>query len=456
MELPRFCGRIAINERTNVIIPSPINRRCFLGRLASAVPAAVVLPASLQSLLAASAEDDPVGRLIESIAVLKVTGPGNAIPGLNRQWHVNPSHLYPERRPPVYRENPQPSAARGSITHNYVRIRTRNGLEGLYGLVDNEAIAPVLEQLRSVLIGQDALNVEKLWDLMYRSNRHARAGHFMMAISCLDCALWDWRGKYYDAPVYELLGGATRKTIKACGSTAGFSAEPGRMAAKCAELLGQGFDYQKWFFTVSAWDGAKGLNTAIDTVRILREAIGPDGELMFDAFSSWDLPFARQWARAVERYRPAGIEEPFPVADLESYKHFRGTTTIPVATGEHLYNRWEVQQFLSNDAAQIIQTDPEWCGGVSELVKICHLASIYGAKVVPQGHNIHAALHVVASQSPAVCPMVEYFVNYMPDKTHFQKEPPLTDNGWIGLPTRPGFGIELDENQITRTEVLPA
>ena len=129
---------------------------------------------------------------------------------------------------------------------------------------------------------------------------------------------------------------------------------------------------------------------------------------------------------------------------------------MPIATGEHIYNRWETHQYLKQGAAQIIQTDPEWCGGVSELVKICNLASTYGAKVIPHGHNIHAALHVVASQSPGVCPMVEYLIAYMPDKGHFQKNPPVPQNGHIELPTGPGFGIELDQSKIEKMDVLPA
>jgi L-alanine-DL-glutamate epimerase-like enolase superfamily enzyme len=129
---------------------------------------------------------------------------------------------------------------------------------------------------------------------------------------------------------------------------------------------------------------------------------------------------------------------------------------VPIATGEHIYNRWEAHQYLKQGAVQILQTDPEWCGGVSELVKICNLASTYGAKVIPHGHNIHAALHVVASQSPAVCPMVEYLIAYVPEKMHFQKRPLLTDNGRFDLPTGPGFGIELDTGKIEKMDVLTA
>ncbi|HEY4337653.1 MAG TPA: enolase C-terminal domain-like protein, partial [Puia sp.] len=113
-----------------------------------------------------------------------------------------------------------------------------------------------------------------------------------------------------------------------------------------------------------------------------------------------------------------------------------------------------VLEFLKAGAIEIVQADPEWCGGVSELVKICSLASAYGAKVFPHGHNIHAALHVVASQSPDVCPLVEYLINHMPYKLHFQKDPLQTVNGILPLPKKPGFGIEFDEGKISRKKVL--
>ena len=436
------------------------DRRDVLSLLARGVPAAALLPSAAitgSGVLAAQPPDaGREGRVIEAVEVLRVSGPVEVVPGVDRQWNSNPIHVYDARRPPAYRDDPAATPVRQTRTHHFVRVRTKSGLEGIYGYVDPEAVGPIVSQIARLLIGNDALAVEALWDQMYRGNRHARAGHYMMGLSALDCALWDWRGRYYGAPVYELLGGATRNPVKAYGSCLGFSVEPGPMAARAKALRAQGFDFQKWFFATGPGDGTPGLNAAIDMVRVLREALGADAEVMFDAFSAWDLQFARRWATAVEPYRPYWIEEAFPAADIDSFAALARQTTIPVATGEHFYNRWEAQQYLKAGAATILQADPEWCGGVSELVKICHLASAYGAMVIPHGHNIHAALHVVASQSPAVCPMVEFLINYMPDKVHFQKQPPFTRNGRIALPSAPGFGIELDEAKIEKTEIVPA
>lgn len=415
-----------------------------------------MLPGSLQELLGQSQDRGRNGRLIEAVEVVKVTGTREVLQGVNRQGNLQPLYIYKEHKPEQFVDPENPKMGNQTLTHNYVRIRTRNGLEGFYGSVDSEAVDTIIGQLGRFLIGKDAMAVEQLWDQMYRLNRHGRAGHFMMAISYLDNCLWDWRGRYFGAPVYELLGGPTRNPIKVYGSCLGFSIQPEAMARKSAELKAAGFDYQKWFIFNGPSEGPEGLRKAIDMVRILRESVGPEAELMFDAFNGWTLQFAKQWAEAVEQYRPGWIEEAFMTADLESFIRLSKATNIPVATGEHFYNRWDVQKFLQADAIQIVQADPEWCGGVSELLKICHVASVFGAQVVPHCHNVHAALHVGASQSPALVPFGEYLIVHVPNKVYFQKDPPVTDNGWVTLSDRPGFGIELDEAKIEKTEIMSA
>jgi L-alanine-DL-glutamate epimerase-like enolase superfamily enzyme len=276
----------------------------------------------------------------------------------------------------------------------------------------------------------------------------------MMGISAVDNALWDIRGKYFKAPVFELLGGPTRKEVRVYGSCLGYSVEKGKAGPKAKQLYDQGFLQQKWFLAYSPSDGNAGLDKNIELVEELRSALGPNAQIMFDAFMGWDYPFALSWCKAVEKYRPYWIEEAFPVDHLESFIQLRQNTTIPIATGEHFYSRWEALNFLKAGAIQIVQADPEWCGGVSELIKICNLASSFGAKVFPHGHSIQAALHVVASQSPEVCPLVEYLIVHVPHKLHFQKNPPLTTNGILALPQNPGFGIELDEAKIDQQEIL--
>ncbi|HEU0120417.1 MAG TPA: enolase C-terminal domain-like protein [Bryobacteraceae bacterium] len=390
---------------------------------------------------------------ISAVEMIRVEGRRKTEAGDAKGQHqVNPLHIYEEHRPAEYHERTKPAGEVRASAY-YLRIATKEGVEGLYGPIDTEAAIVVYQQLRNFLIGKDALAGETLWDKMYRSNRHSRSSHFMMAISAVDNALWDLRGRYFSTPVYRLLGGPTRKQVEVYGSCLGHSVEPERMRKTAAEFKRQGFRHQKWFMPLGPGDGAAGLQKNVDMVRHLREAVGNDADLMFDAFMGWDLNYAVQWAKQVEQYRPRWIEEAFHVDKLESFAALRRATTVPVATGEHFYGRWEVQHFLRADAITVVQADPEWCGGVSELMKICHIASAYDAQVIPHGHSIHSALHVVASQSPMTCPLVEYLISKMSSYYWFEKWDPKPVNGKITLPETPGFGIVLDEAKIEKRTV---
>jgi L-alanine-DL-glutamate epimerase-like enolase superfamily enzyme len=193
----------------------------------------------------------------------------------------------------------------------------------------------------------------------------------------------------------------------------------------------------------------------VDRVRLLREALGPDADLMIDVLFKWDLSYCAMWAARVEQYHLRWFEEPVRSANIDAFVELSHATRVPIATGEHLYHRWDVETFLRDDAIRVVQTDPEWCGGVSELVKICSVASVHGAHVIPHGHSIHAAMHVVASQSPTVCPLVEYLINKIEGEWYsLEKNPPRAVNGTLTLPERPGFGIELDEQKIERRATI--
>ena len=186
----------------------------------------------------------------------------------------------------------------------------------------------------------------------------------------------------------------------------------------------------------------------VEVVRLAREAVGDDVDLMFDAFWQWDLNYALAWARRAEPYRPRWIEEAFPSAHLDAFIEFSRATSIPLATGEHFYGRWDVHNFLKAGAIQVVQSDPEWCGGVSELVKMCALASVHGAQVIPHGHGLHAAMHVVASQPERTCPLVEYLLRSMPGRHWCAKDPPRPVAGMVTLPDGSGFDIALDEGVV--------
>ena len=391
---------------------------------------------------------------IEAVEVWEYRGHRQAVRGVDAQYQVNPLYIYDELRPAPYRDNPNPGPPQPTaVSAYYVRIKAE-GAEGFYGPVEKEAAIVVDEQLKPFLLGKDALAQEKLWDQMYRSNRHARRGHFLMAISAVDNTLWDLRGRYFHTPVYRLLGGPSRSKVEAYASCLGFSLEPDKIQRRALDFKKEGFRFQKWFLAYGPGDGYEGLKKNVETVRLLREAVGDDTELMFDVYSGWDLTYALEWARQAEKYRPRWIEEATQAEKIGSFVELRRGTTIPVASGEHIQGRWEVYDYLKEGALSVIQCDPEWCGGTSELVKICSLASIFDLPVIPHGHSLHAALHVIGSQSPAVCPLAEYLVIKMRSYYHFEKHPLVLQNAHFTLPDGPGYGIEIDEAKIEARELM--
>lgn len=429
-----------------------MNRRDFL-LSAGAGASFAFLPAFARDAFAIDASNDDL--TISEIDLVKLSGRHELVPGLNRQFQVNPLHVYESRRPRPYQDPPASTKSESRpLSHYYVRVRTKGGAEGIYGAIDSEALPPLLNSLRPLVKGEHALAIERVWDVMYRSNRHSRAGHYMMAISAIDNALWDLRGRVLGVPVFRLLGGPTQLPVRVYGSCLGFSIEPVQAARRALQLKKDGFIQQKWFMGYGPGDGARGMDLNVALVKELRAAVGDDVQIMFDAYQGWDLQYALEWCRKVEQYRPYWLEEAVPMSDLEGFIRLSHSTSVPIATGEHLYGRWEAEQFFKADALQFIQADPEWCGGISETVKVAHLASVHGVKLLPHCHNVHAALAIVASQSPAVCPFGEYLINYVPEKLHFLKDAPLTTNGLVTLSEKPGFGLEFDPARVEKQEFL--
>jgi len=387
---------------------------------------------------------------ITGLELIELQGHWQA-PANDHQYQVNPSHVYDDLRPkaPVTTE-PREEAIRAI----YLKLQTDAGIEGVHGPIDKEAAIVVDQQLRSFVIGKDPLAGEAMWDQMQRSNRHSRASHYMMAISAIDNAIWDIRGRYFETPVYRLLGGPTRQSVECYASMLGHSIEPDKARAKAIEFKSKGFRYQKWFIPYGPGSGPEGLLKNVELVKTLREAVGPTTELMFDAYSGWTLDYAIAWAKQVEQYRPRWIEEAFQPNKIEAFVDLRRATSVPVASGEHFYSRWDVYEYLKAGAITVVQADPEWCGGLTEMQKICAIATLYDAVVIPHGHSIHAALHLVASQSPATCPLVEFLWIKMLSHYHFEKDAPKTVNGHLPLPEAHGFGVEFEPAKIEKRTVL--
>jgi L-rhamnonate dehydratase len=266
---------------------------------------------------------------ITSVEVHVVRGPAPEPPPGEKQRQVNMIAVYAEHRPPER----GPAPVRAGVTESrYLRIGTDLGAEGFYGPIDPETGWSIVHMLTDLLIGQDALAITIAWDKMERSNRHARHGHLKMAISAVDNALWDLRGRVYDAPVWQLLGGASRERIPAYASMLGTSLVPEVAKATAAE----GYAGQKWFLADGPGDGPEGMRRNVHLAEQLRDVLGPDYAIMYDVFQGWDLNYALEWARRVASTRPAWLEEPFPPNRYPAFVQLHRDGGIPISTGEHL------------------------------------------------------------------------------------------------------------------------
>lgn len=384
---------------------STLGRRAFLsGMLATACVPSALAAAQIAQPEPASRPDRESSQLnIADLELVQLSGHHETEAGVNNQYQVNQLDVYDDHRRPEYHDQDK-GKKQVALREIYLRIRTKQGLDGLYGPIDEEAAIVVRRQLRPFLLGKDALAGETLWGESYRSDRH--------------------------------------------------SVEPEAVKARCQEVRSQGFRRQKWFLAYGPGEGEEGMHKNVELVRVLRETLGDDTDLMFDAFNGWDLGYAIEWARRVEQYRPRWIEEPMLSEKIESFSTLRRSISIPVAAGEHFGGRWEVERFLQAEGLSVVQADPEWCGGTSELLKIGVVASAHDIPVIPHGHSIHAALHVIASQSPMTFPMAEYLINKMQSYYHFEKNPPVPVDGHLSLPTGPGYNIELDPAKIEHTRLL--
>jgi L-rhamnonate dehydratase len=316
------------------------------------------------------------------------------------------------------------------LSQLYMRILTNEkGVEGFYGTFEQNAADAAMGMAQRV-VGMDPLAIETIWETLH-GNAHTWSGSYMFGVSTI------------------------QNIVDVYGSCIGQPIEPDRVAASAAQLKQEGYKAQKWFTSPLGPEGGdSAFEQAVGMMRVLRQTLGENCEITIDASRRWDLPFAMKWCKAVEQYHPRWLEQPFEVpAQIAPLARLRQMTSIPIATGEHNYSRWEVNELIKADAVDVIQVDPEWGGGISELVKICNLASVYGLSCSPHNQRTIALAHLMASQPKVTCPIMEYQINIQPNLCYFEKTPRLAPkNSQIVLPDLPGFGIELDESKIVKRE----
>jgi L-alanine-DL-glutamate epimerase-like enolase superfamily enzyme len=335
-----------------------------------------------------------------------------------------------------------------------VEIETDTGLTGI-GTVGGRnigATAIIEGHLSQLLIGEDATRIEWLWNRMYKStHQYGMRGAVIMAMSGVDIALWDLAGKRANLPVYDLIGGKTKDTIPLYLSTLNSAAGLDALLAAATAAVDDGFRALKYFFARGPNHGPAGMREELEIVRELRNAIGPDIQLMLDPHFKWDLPYAmRMFDRLVE-FDIAWIEEPIPIDDLDGHERLTNMNAIALAAGEHSRTRFDYVALI-NAGVYYLQPDMNRVGGFSELLKICGLAASHSRAVCPHQGWLHS-YHLIAATS--CCPIGEFFPRRDPIPGNsllweVLDGEPQPVNGSIDVPDGPGFGWTINEAGMAR------
>ncbi len=360
---------------------------------------------------------------------------------------IRPIDIYPEHRHEDRAGMVPLSAHAMRITAWFVEIEADSGVSGIGGPFPEEQGYFIYRSFKTLLLGQDPLAIERIWDRLYRHAVHGRKGVEMMALSAVDCALWDLKGNHFSASVCSLLGGPVRTTVPAYASALGYSLEPERVRERAQQIVAAGYRATKWFFRDGPTDGRAGMERNEHLVRTLRETVGPDVDIMLDCWMSWDVPYTRQMARRLVDYGPRWLEEPVLPDKIKQYAALRRVIDIPIAGGEHEYTRWGLKQLMDAGACDVLQPDIYWAGGISEMMKICALASAYDLPIVPHGHSTPASIHLIAAWPVVTCPLLEYLIKWNAIHQFFLQHPVTPVDGHVTVPTAPGLGMTLDRDK---------
>jgi L-rhamnonate dehydratase len=387
---------------------------------------------------------------ITAVRIFRLTGTMETIGPFWEERLVRPIDIYPDYRArDDFEGGIQLDSSHYRLEQHFLRIETGTGLCGIAGPLPDMVALYVARRLRRLLIGQDPIAHEMLWDQMHRYMVHGRQGDAMLAISAVDCALWDLKGRWLNQPVYRLLGGPTRDTVPCYASMLGFNVlDMGRVRDRAAEYKSLGYTAQKWFFRHGPMSGHEGMRQNVDLVRTLRETVGDDYDIMLDCWQSFDPIYAIELAERIAEFRPRWLEECAMPDRIDSYRRIKDATAIPLSGAEHEYTSWGFKRFIDAEALDVLQPDIYWAGGLSETLKIAALARASDLIVIPHGHSTPAGLHFTLAQSPILTPYQEYLVKWNAINQFFLTHRLEPRNGVLGHPTQPGLGMDLDESRI--------
>lgn len=343
----------------------------------------------------------------------------------------------------------------------FLKIETDEGIIG-WGepIIEGRAhtVKACVEELMEYLIGKDPLRIEDHWNMLYRSGFYRGGPIVMSAIAGIDQALWDIKGKYYNTPIYQLLGGACRDSIKVYSWIGGD--RPSDVGEAAKGVVESGFTAVKMNGTeeLQYIDSYEKIDQAVERIAAVRHAVGNNIGIGIDFHGRVHKPMAKVLAKELEPFRPMFIEEPVLTENNEALKEIAQHTSIPIATGERMFSRWDFKHVLAEGHVDIIQPDLSHAGGITECKKIATMAEAYDVALAPHCPlgpiALAACLHVDATAHNAFIQEqslgIHYnrgsdLLDYIKDKSVFDYQ-----DGYAKIPQGSGLGIEVDEGYVRK------
>lgn len=347
----------------------------------------------------------------------------------------------------------------------FVRIRTKEGITG-WGeggiQVRGRAVQAAIGHFVEYLVGRDPLRIEEHWQVLRRSGFYRDGPILSSALAAVDEALWDIAGHHYGVPVHALLGGPVRDRVRAYAWVAGddlCAFTPQQIVEETRALMADGFTAFKLTPAKAfAVDTPAAGHEIVDRIAALREAVGTERDIALDVHGHWSNATAKRLLPQLEPFELMFVEEPLLPEHLHLLAELVHATSLPIATGERLYNRWDFREVLQSGLA-VAQPDVSQAGGISETRRIAAMAEAYDVVVAPHcplgpialaaSLQIDFATPNILIQEQSVSHFGDEFLDYLVDRSVFQLE-----DGYFRRPTAPGLGIEVDEHAVERAAKL--
>lgn len=345
----------------------------------------------------------------------------------------------------------------------FVKVLTDEGIHGIgeaYSCGPDDATERVIHHFEEWLVGHDPRNVEHLWALMYQGSRFPGGSIVNSAISGIEHCLWDIKGKALGTPVWSLLGGKVRDKVRIYQGVGG--ATPQELGEHGVALI-EKYGYSALKMSphppgseTMPWNAV--LRGCEERIEALREAVGPDIDIGVDPHAKIFEPVrALQMAQRLRPYDPYFFEEPTRPENVDALARLRAQVDIPIATGEMLYTKWEFRDLFVRDAVDIVQPDICCAGGIMECKKIAAMAEAFYCTVAP--HNpmgpLATVINVHLAASIPNFLILEYIPDDRPVRRDLLQEALVPENGYLPVPDKPGWGVELNEEAFAQYPFRP-